>query len=62
MSTTDDRPVTITDYPVYWFARLADAADRRDSPAVTEARRELLRRGYDVRHVSPRKAVRHAAR
>ena len=46
-------PDTITDWPLWWFASLDSALERRDKCAAAEAIRQLERLGIEVRFLVP---------
>jgi hypothetical protein len=58
---SEDRPVT--DWPIYWFAKLEKAVEQGDHEAAAEAQRELARLGVRVAYGRPkatRSEVTHA--
>jgi hypothetical protein len=46
-------PSRVTDWPLWWFARLESAVDRDDDLAAREAIRQLERLGIEVRFLLP---------
>jgi hypothetical protein len=40
----------VTQWPLYWFARLEGAVERRDFAAAADAQRHLQRLGIDVQY------------
>jgi len=55
-------PVPVTDWPLYWFARLEKAVEQGDHQAAAEAQRHLARLGVRVNYGRPssRQEVDHA--
>ncbi len=43
----------VTDWPLYWFARLEKAVEEGDHQAAAEAQRELARLGVRVAYGRP---------
>ncbi len=57
MSST--QPITdppVTDWPLYWFARLEKAVDQGDHQTAADAQQQLARLGVHVTYGRPRQA------
>ncbi len=62
MPTVSPPDPPVTDWPLYWFARLEKAVEAGDHQAAAEAQRQLARLGVRVNYgrADPRKEVAHA--
>src|SRR5262245_33411642 len=54
MSAVPPLPDSVRDWPLWWFSRLAAAADRGDHQTAAKAQSELARLGVQVRYGRPR--------
>jgi hypothetical protein len=61
MATVSPADPPVTDWPLYWFARLEKAVEAGDHQTAAEAQRELARLGVRVNYGRPRRPGQEAA-